>query len=124
MKTRNLNSATRNISCADPLPPFPFPRRCRAGQGSRSDRCAGRIVLGRAHLHHRPGGKADGCSGKLIEAGREAGLTLINKGFSSNHGGVALIVQKDEKVANLVTVERTFEYEYRYSTTWWWSRKR
>ena len=60
---------------------------------------------------------------KLIEAGREAGLTLINKGFSSNHGGVALIVQKDEKVANLVTVERTFEYEYRYSTTWWWSRK-
>ena len=42
---------------------------------------------------------------KLIEAGREAGLTLINKGFSSNHGGVALIVQKDEKVANLVTVE-------------------
>ena len=56
---------------------------------------------------------------KLIEAGREVGLTLINKGFSSDHGGVALIVQKDEKVANLVTVERTFEYEYRYSTTWW-----
>ena len=28
-----------------------------------------------------------------------------------------------KKVANLVTVERTFEYEYRYSTTWWWSRK-
>lgn len=60
---------------------------------------------------------------KLIEAGRELGLTLINKGFSSDHGGVALIVQKDEKVANLVTVERTFEYEYRYSTTWWWSKK-
>lgn len=60
---------------------------------------------------------------KLIEAGREVGLTLINKGFSSDHGGVALIVQKDEKVANLVTVERTFEYEYRYSTTWWWSKK-
>lgn len=60
---------------------------------------------------------------KLIEAGREMGLTLINKGFSSNHGSVALVVQKDEKVANLVTVERTFEYEYRYSTTWWWSRK-
>lgn len=60
---------------------------------------------------------------KLIEAGREIGLTLINKGFSSDHGGVALIVQKDKKVANLVTVERTFEYEYRYSTTWWWSRK-
>ena len=53
---------------------------------------------------------------KLIEAGREVGLTLINKGFSSDHGGVALIVQKDEKVANLVTVERTFEYEYRYDT--------
>ena len=35
-----------------------------AGQGCRSDRCAGRIVLGCAHLHHRPGGKADGCSGK------------------------------------------------------------
>jgi len=60
---------------------------------------------------------------KLIEAGREVGLTLINKGFSSDHGGVALIVQKDEKAAKLVTVERTFEYEYRYSTTWWWSRK-
>lgn len=60
---------------------------------------------------------------KLIEAGRELGLTLINKGFSTDHGGVALIVQKDEKVANLVTVERTFEYEYRYSTTWWWSKK-
>lgn len=60
---------------------------------------------------------------KLIEAGREVGLTLINKGFSSDHGGVALIVQKDEQAANLVTVERTFEYEYRYSTTWWWSRK-
>ena len=36
---------------------------------------------------------------------------------------MALIVQKDEKVANLVTAERTFEYEYRYSTTWWWSKK-
>ena len=70
-----------------------------------------------------PAEKADGCSGKLIEAGREAGLTLINKGFSSNHGGVALIVQKDEKVANPVTVERTFEYEYCYPPPWW-SRKR
>lgn len=60
---------------------------------------------------------------KLIEAGKEAGLTLINKGFSSDHGGVTLIVQKDKKVANLVTVERTFEYEHRYSTTWWWSKK-
>ena len=26
-------------------------------------------------------------------------------------------------MANLVTVERTFEYEYQYSTTWWWSKK-
>lgn len=60
---------------------------------------------------------------KLIEAGKEVGLTLINKGFSSDHGGVILIVQKDRKVANLVTVERAFEYEYRYSTTWWWSKK-
>lgn len=60
---------------------------------------------------------------KLIEAGKEVGLTLINKGFSSDHGGVTLIVQKDRNVANLVTVERTFEYEYRYSTTWWWSKK-
>lgn len=60
---------------------------------------------------------------KLIEAGKEVGLTLINKGFSSDHGGLTLIVQKDKKVANLVTVERMFEYEYRYSTTWWWSKK-
>ena len=60
---------------------------------------------------------------KLIEAGKEVGLTLINKGFSSDHGGLTLIVQNDKKVANLVTVERTFEYEYQYSTTWWWSKK-
>lgn len=60
---------------------------------------------------------------KLIAAGKEVGLTLINKGFSSDHGGLSLIVQNDRKVANLVTVERTFEYEYQYSTTWWWSKK-
>lgn len=60
---------------------------------------------------------------KLIEAGKEVGLTFINKGFSSDHGGLTLIVQNDKKVANLVTVERMFEYEYQYSTTWWWSKK-
>lgn len=60
---------------------------------------------------------------KLIAAGKEVGLTLINKGFSSDSASISLIVQKDKKVANLVTVERPFEYEYKYSTTWWWSKK-
>lgn len=34
---------------------------------------------------------------KLIEAGKEVGLTFINKGFSSDHGGLTLIVQMTKR---------------------------
>ena len=124
MKTQNPESSyAQHLMCGSSPTFFHSPAVVALARGAVLIGVLAGLFWGVRTCITAPAEKPMAVAEKLIEAGREAGLTLINKGFSSNHGGVALIVQKDEKVANLVTVERTFEYEYRYSTTWWWSRK-
>lgn len=98
IKTRNPEFPPRTTSHERILPHFfPFPAVVALARGAVLIGVLAVLFWGVRTCITAPAEKPMAVAEKLIEAGREAGLTLINKGFSSNHGGVALIVQKDEK---------------------------
>ncbi len=63
-------------------------------------------------------------SSDLFQTTEDCFKFVIEKSCSHQEGATALIIQKTEQVADFVTLERTFEHEYIYTTTWVGSTKK